>query len=231
MIEGALLSRPVASRHGVFFWLLRTLVKVRYTFFLTAFLLGLRRQSVAALFVWVVVLLVAILLHELGHGLAARFYGQSPQIELHAMGGTTTWAWVDELKWYQRVVISVAGPGIGFVIGGLLYLGAALVPVDEPYLLRLARYDFLWVAIAWGIFNLLPMLPLDGGQVLSETLEHWLGSTHGRLRARKVSCVTGFIGLVVGFALNQPWAGLLCGIFAFDNLQRMRGLPGVALPR
>jgi hypothetical protein len=43
VIEGALLSRPVASRHGIFFWLLRTLVKVRYTFFVSALLLGLRR--------------------------------------------------------------------------------------------------------------------------------------------------------------------------------------------
>jgi stage IV sporulation protein FB len=231
LIEGALVSRPVASRHGVFFWLLRTLVTVRYTFFLAAFLLGLRSDSVAGLFVWVAVLFVAILLHELGHALAAQFYRQNPQIELHAMGGTTKWVWVDELAWHQRVVISLAGPGSGFVVGGLLYLGSALVPVNEPYLLRLARYDFLWVTLGWGLFNLLPLLPLDGGQVLSETLEHRLGARRGRQVARKVSCIVGFVGLVAGFALNQLWAGLLCGLFAFDNLQRMRGLPGLALPR
>lgn len=231
MVEGAVFSRPVASRHGIFFWLLRVLVTVRYTFFLTAFLLGLRSRSVGTLFVWVVVLFAAILLHELGHALAARFFGQSPQIELHAMGGTTKWSWVDELKWHQRVIISLAGPGIGFVLGGLLHLGYTLVPAQEPYLLRVARYDFLWVTLAWGLFNLLPLMPMDGGQALAETLEHRLGSQRGRLLARKVSCVTGFIGLIVGFAMNQLWAGLLCGIFAFDNLQRIRGLPGVALPR
>jgi Zn-dependent protease len=81
------------------------------------------------------------------------------------------------------------------------------------------------------VFNLLPLLPMDGGQVLAETLEHRLGGQRGRLVARKVSCVTGFVGMVVGFVLNQLWAGLLCGIFAFDNLQRMRGLPGIALPK
>ena len=94
MVEGAVLSRPVASRHGIFFWLLRTLVKVRYTFFLSAFLLGLRSASVATLLVWVAVVFAAILLHEVGHALAARFYRQTPQIELHFMGGTTKWAWV-----------------------------------------------------------------------------------------------------------------------------------------
>ncbi len=56
VIEGALVSRPVVSRHGVFFWLSRTLVKVRYTFFLTALLLGSRSESVASPFVWVAVL-------------------------------------------------------------------------------------------------------------------------------------------------------------------------------
>jgi stage IV sporulation protein FB len=231
VIEGAVFSTPVASRHGIFFWLLRTLVKVRYTFFLSALLLGLRRPSVITLLEWVVVSFLAILLHELGHAFAARFYRQNPHIELHAMGGSTSWTRTHQLEWHQRVIISLAGPGIGFLVGGLLYVGYALFPVQEPYLLRLARYDFLWVTFAWGTFNLLPLLPLDGGQAVCETLEHRLGSQRGRLLTRKISCVTGFFGLIAGFALNQLWAGFLCGIFAFDNLQRMRGLPGVALPR
>jgi hypothetical protein len=58
-----------------------------------------------------------------------------------------------------------------------------------------------------------------------------MGASAGRLLARQISCVTGFAGLLAGFALAQVWAGLLCGIFAFDNLQQIRGLPGVRLPR
>jgi hypothetical protein len=123
MIEGALLSTPVVSRRGIFFWLLRTVVQVRYSFFLTAVLLGMRVGSLPALLVWVAVSFLAILLHEFGHALAARLYRQTPQIEIHGFGGLTKWAWVDELKWSQRVFISLAGPGIGFVAGGLAYLG------------------------------------------------------------------------------------------------------------
>ena len=109
LIQGALISLPVVSRHGIFFWFLRTLVKVRWTFFLVTVLLGLRTRSVEGVLTWIVVAFFAIVLHECGHALAARFYRQSPQIELHAMGGVTKWTWVDELKWSQRVVISVAG--------------------------------------------------------------------------------------------------------------------------
>jgi len=112
-----------------------------------------------------------------------------------------------------------------------LSLGPLAVPVSAPYVLRLARYDFFWATLAWGVFNLLPLIPLDGGQALSELLQRRMGADAGRLRARKISCVVGFAGLVAAFALDQPWAAFLCGIFAFDNLQRMRGLPGVALPR
>jgi len=55
MIQGALISAPVVSRHGIFFWLLRTIVKVRYTFFLTSVLLGMKVGSLSALLVWIVV--------------------------------------------------------------------------------------------------------------------------------------------------------------------------------
>ncbi len=231
MIEGALLSTPVVSRKGIFFWLFRCLVTVRFTFFLTAVLLGLRSRSLTGIGVWVVVVFAAVLLHELGHALVARFFRQTPRIELHAMGGTTSWAWIDELKWSQRVAISLAGPGIGFVAGGLLWLGSSIVPPQEPYMLTLARSDFLWVSIAWGIFNLAPMLPLDGGQVVAEIAEHRLGRDRGRFVALRVSVATGVVGLAGALVLGQTWLGLVCGILAFDNYQRMRGLPGLAMPR
>jgi hypothetical protein len=58
-----------------------------------------------------------------------------------------------------------------------------------------------------------------------------MGRDPGRLLARQVSVATGIIGLAAGILLDQAWLGLLCGVLAFDNYQRMRGLPGVALPR
>jgi stage IV sporulation protein FB len=221
----------VVNSRGITFWLLGTLVTVRYTFFLLALLLGLQRRSVAALLSWAVVSFVAVLLHELAHALAARFYRQTPQIELHGMGGVTTWTWRGELRWYQRVWISLAGPGIGFLIGGLLVLAGTLAPSDPSSALELARRDFLWVTLAWGVFNLLPILPLDGGQALLEVLERVMGRDRGRYAARVVSCVAGFGAAILALAAGLPWAGLLCGVFAFDNLQRMRGQPGIQMTR
>jgi stage IV sporulation protein FB len=233
-VEGALISRPVVSRHGIFFWFLRSLVKVRYTFFLTTVLLGLRGASqsgwLLSLGIWIVVAFAAVLLHECGHALAARYYRQKPQIELHAMGGVTSWAWVDELKWHQRIVISLAGPAAGFLLAGLVLAADRAWPFAAPRVLLIAQYQFLWATLAWGAFNLLPLMPMDGGQALAEFLEHRLGRDEGRLLARKVSIGVGVAGLGAGILANEAWAGLLCGMFAFDNYQRMKGGPGIRLP-
>ena len=230
MVQGAVLSAPVASRHGIFFWLFGNVVSVRYTFFLTAMVMGMGRRTAADLLSWVIVAFAAVLLHELGHAAAARAYGQTPHIELHAMGGTTHRAWDERVRWRRRVAIALSGPAIGLAVGGLV---AVLTPHDPggPRLLHMARHDFLWVTVGWSLFNLLPLLPMDGGLALAETLEWWRGADKGRLLARQVSCVTGAIGLMVALSLNQVWAAALCGVFTYDNLQRMRGLPGVELPR
>jgi Zn-dependent protease len=228
MSIGALASLPAVSRHGIFFWFLRSLVKVRWTFFLTSVLLGLRARSVTGVAVWLVVVFFAILLHECGHALAARHYGQDPQIELHGFGGVTKWAWVDELKWWNRVVISLAGPFAGFLLGGIAWAVAQLWPavVFSSYPAYLAYYQFLGASLAWGAFNLLPLLPMDGGAAMAEFLEHRKGRAEGRLLAYRISFVTGVAGLAAGLFFEETWAGLLCGMFAWDNYQRMKGLPG-----
>lgn len=231
MIEGALISRPVVSRKGIFFWLLRCLVKVRYTFFLTTVLLGWRIGSVSGIAIWIVVSFAVVLLHELGHALAARWYRQNPEIELYAMGGLTRWAWVDAMKWHDRMLISLAGPGSGFLLAGVLLLAEPPMAVlGDSRALYLARWYFLWGTLAWGAFNLLPLLPLDGGQALAAFLEHRKGGDAGRLLARKVSIATGAIGFVACILLQHTYPALLCGILAYDNYQRMRGMPGFRFP-
>jgi Zn-dependent protease len=229
--EGQLLSAPTLGKDGIFFWLFRNAVAIRYPFFLVALLMGGRRPP-PLLPGWLIVVTLAILLHELGHAVAARTLGQDPAIELHAMGGTTSWRWRGVARWHQRAAISLAGPLVGFVAAGLVYAALALLGAGRlPYPLIVAVGDFLWVTIAWGAFNLLPILPLDGGGIIEAVLCARLDEARARHFARVVSCACGAICAILAIAASQVWAGVLCALFAWSNLQRIRGARGVAPPK
>jgi Zn-dependent protease len=129
------------------------------------------------------------------------------------------------------VATSLAGPGVGFVAGGLVWWLAGVLEFDEysPYLVRLAFRDFMWVSLGWGLFNLLPILPLDGGSALEAILERHLGADRARYSARVCSCVVGGLVAVLALGSGMVWAGILCGLFTYNNLMALRGLRGVRL--
>jgi Zn-dependent protease len=222
-------SLPVVSRHGVFFWLFSTLVTVRFTFFLVMVLMGgMARRSVAEILVWVLVAGFGVLLHEFGHVAAARYYGHAPRVELYTMGGVTTWESESRPGWVERLVVSLAGPAIGLALAGIVWLlvpaGAAL---GSP-LLSLALYDFMWVSVGWGIFNLLPILPLDGGRAMEAILGAARVARPLR-KARLVSLIFGAAVALVAFAFGWTWAGVLGALFAYNNAQLLRGSPEVRI--
>ena len=123
---------------------------------------------------WVAIVFVSVMLHELGHAGAGLAFGLEPSIDLHGMGGTTSWATPKALSNLQRVAISLAGPGAGFVaatcVGGSP--GCSRPTATSPPRPWGASCSSTWA----GVLNLLPMLPLDGGNVMP-TLQ---GITGGR---------------------------------------------------
>jgi Zn-dependent protease len=223
-IEGPLVSVPVVSRHGIFFWLFSTLVTVRFTFFLVMILMaGLSRRSVFEILIWVIVAGFGILLHEFGHVGAARYYRHKPRVELYTMGGVTTWESDRREGFREHLVISLAGPAIGLALAGLVWLLLETVGwrPGSPFV-HLALSDFMWVSVGWGFFNLLPILPLDGGQALEAFLEG-RRARDPRRTTRIVSLGVGAAVALIAFGAGWTWAGVLAAMFAYNNAQRMRG--------
>ena len=107
-------------------------VRVLPSFFLVTLFLNLT-SSPAALFSWAAVVFVSVILHELGHASMGLAFGLEPRIDLHGMGGTTSWAASRPLGTGKRVAISLAGPLAGFVVGGIAFAArmAGVLPTSN----------------------------------------------------------------------------------------------------
>ncbi len=105
-------------------------VRVHLSFFLIALLLGLNSGNLLYVLLWVVIVFVSILLHELGHALVSDYFGRSPSIELLWSGGLTISSRYGLLSYPKEILISFAGPLAGFLLGGLILL---LVRVFGPF--------------------------------------------------------------------------------------------------
>jgi Zn-dependent protease len=194
-------------------------VRVEPLFFVIMAMFGLAggRQG-AFVLEWIVVAGAGILVHELGHAVAFRRYGSPAAIVLHGFGGYTTGAAQPPRR---SMVVSLAGPFTGLAAGALsIWLYRSLTP--DPGLLRQGLADLIFVTIGWGVFNLLPILPLDGGAVVASVLEQATGG--GGQRAARVISLVAAAGLAVaGIRFGQPYVVMISVFFGFQNWQALAG--------
>jgi len=148
-------------------------VRVHPLFWLIMALLGdwtFRLLGPEFLLIWVACGFVSILLHEMGHAVAARVYGARSSITLVAFGGFASYSPSPHKAW-KRLVITAAGPAVNFALVGLVIgVEKTLVAADQPVSVYVAAFlGFLFIQnLFWGILNLLPIWPLDGGRILRE---------------------------------------------------------------
>lgn len=206
-------------------------VQVSLLFFLIVFVLRPRNEEPALVVVWALLAFVSVLAHEMGHALTARRFGQTPRIALHGMGGVTWWRPTREMSAWQRIAIAGAGPGIGVTLGSLAWLAARTTGVHDSGTRPEAVLDmFVWVNLGWGLFNLLPMLPMDGGAIVSAALEGLLGRITGRTAARILSIASALLVAVLLLLLGAYIGTLLCLYFVYTNVQGLRAERAPAPP-
>jgi Zn-dependent protease len=185
---------------------------------------GLVQADVRQLALWTVIVLASVLVHELGHASAVLAFGLQPRIDLHGLGGTTSWSGGERLSSGKRIVISLAGPAMGFVAAALVFGLRSLRIVPETPLGAFVFSNLFYVNFQWGLFNLLPMLPLDGGNVMSSALDV-VTKGRGERPARIVSIVMAALAAVLGLVVIQSWwASLLAVLFVNTNWQGLKDL-------
>ncbi|MBW3599631.1 MAG: site-2 protease family protein [Planctomycetes bacterium] len=263
-----MLIEPSRTPYDLQFSLFGIPVRVHPFFWLTAVILGSGGiipgvQPMTQLLMWIAVVFVSILVHEMGHAFAMRYYGWAPRITLYAFGGLASYnrAYDSSHSSYSRtgntplgqVIISFAGPLAGFLLAGLVILVLFATGRSVPFsllgwqveagrgesLLRSAFFEndtrsmwlfilvmhLLWVNIYWGLINLLPVYPLDGGQISRELFMAY-SRRNGFEQSLIVSVACGG-GLALYGAWRQDWwLAILFGILAFQSYQLLQNYRG-----
>lgn len=184
------------------------------------------------LVLWIVIVFASVLVHELGHAIAARAFGYPAEIVLYHFGGLAYFQ-PRRHTTFREIVISLAGPAAGFVLYGLTWLASVFalpwVPAAESELLRQAVVytvvQMVWVNLWWGLVNLPPVLPLDGGRVSAAVCQA-INPREGAVWAAWISVGAAALATVYLWRIGQTYAGMM---FLFLGVQAWLGLSGRSL--
>ena len=182
-------------------------------------------QSVSAWslgLVMALLLFASVLLHELGHSLVARSQGiKVNSITLFIFGGVAA---IDRESQTpgDAFQVAIAGPGVSLCLFGLFYGLTQVLPTEN--LGYLVAADLARINLVLTLFNLIPGLPLDGGQVLKAAIWKLTGNRLQGVRwAAQAGKLIGSLAIAVSLGLTLltgVWTVLwlaLIGSFVYRN--------------
>jgi Zn-dependent protease len=172
-------------------------VYLHFSWFLIAAYEFSRRTGVYSSMVWAafeyLALFAIVLLHEFGHSLACRQTGGvADRIVLWPLGGI---AFVNPPRRPGAMLWSIAaGPLVNVILLPILSIALTLsrIGLDDPGDFGLFLYHVWWINLGLLIFNILPVYPLDGGQILRALLWFPLGE----IRSLQIASVIGLVGSI-----------------------------------
>jgi Zn-dependent protease len=197
-------------------------VVVYPVFFLGAFLLGPGFGLGWQMIVWVAVVFVSILVHELGHAIVGKLLGGEPEIHLQMLGGVTYPRLRKRPGPLQQFILSIAGPLAGIALGAAAWALGRAMPPDPGSPSWMAMEFIRFCSFVWAGFNLLPILPLDGGQMMLAIIEG-VRRKPSEILASWVSGAIALAAALVAFAhygIREPFLLGWFVLFAFQNFAR-----------
>ena len=181
-------------------------VRVHPFFWLMAVVLGWNttEQGFSYLLLWVLIVFISILVHELGHVVMGRIFGSYGHILLYSFGGLAIGSSNLRHRW-QRILVGLAGPFTQLILVGvvlivvLIALPSAALAFNMPHR-ALLMIDYLlqmvfYINVFWALLNLLPIFPLDGGQISREVFEGTMGQRGTVLSLGLSLIVSGVLAL------------------------------------
>ena len=157
--------------------------------------------------VFVILLFLCVVLHELGHALMARRFGvRTPDITLLPIGGVARLERIpDQPK--QELLIAIAGPLVNVVIAGILVLflrqraaASDFADLNNPHVAMLSKLASVNIFLV--LFNLIPAFPMDGGRILRALLAMRMNYVRATQVAAAIGQGLSFVFLFFGFFFN-----------------------------
>lgn len=172
-----------------------------------------------AIILWIFCVLLSLLAHEMGHALVSRLFRCAPSIVLLFMCGLCDSQAERQTPW-QRLAVLCGGPGAGFLFAAAIWFGApALTLRLSDTGVEILQY-LLLINLFWSIFNLAPVIPLDGGQIVAVVLSMF-SPRNGVRWAHVVSLIAAILLAAYFFSSQNLWSAVLFSVFAISNYQAL----------
>jgi stage IV sporulation protein FB len=199
-------------------------LKISPFFFLMAAFIGfINSLNLYGTLLWIIVIFLSIIVHEMGHALFFRLFGLNVHVELTLFGGVT-YPKGGRLSLPKEFITTLAGPVFGFGLFILASLLLASHSVTDPTILYLLNITRL-INLIWTVLNLVPVLPLDGGQLLRIVFE-FFGGYEARQKAFVASMCIAFLAGLVFIFMQLYIISVLFFMFAFQNYEVAKQLKG-----
>ncbi|KAA0137879.1 MAG: hypothetical protein CME32_19400 [Gimesia sp.] len=202
-------------------------IRVHPLFWVVAAFMGWNPDDLKFTWIWIACVFVSILVHELGHAIMAKIFGWPPQIILYHFGGLAVYQPYSGLTTQRSIIISAAGPMAGFILFGIVWvfryysirfgLWDGFSPQARGYI-GLAFYDLIFINLYWGLINLAPVLPLDGGHICEDICKS-VKRYRGDILALQISMVVAGGLAVYFFSQHMRYAGIMFALFGVFNFQ------------
>jgi stage IV sporulation protein FB len=177
---------------------------------------------------------VSLLVHEFGHAMMAKRFRLNPRVLLHGFGGLCAHEQAERDR--DDVLIIAAGPGAGLALGFGVYLMGTVASFLSPGwrqampLFATVEMYLLWINILWSLVNLIPLWPLDGGQLFRIGMLKIMSPVSAEKTVYTVGAVLAVLGAFWGMRSSSLLIGLICGFLAWENIQHlMDGRSGGAI--
>lgn len=246
---------PAPTPYDIHFSFFGIPVRIHPLFFLLPVLWGADSGNIFLVLIFIAIFFLSILVHELGHSLTMLAMGRRSRIVLYLMGGVAIpdglggMRRAGRLTTRDEILILAAGPGAGFLLALLLIgvvkllqgqvlvgLHYGFLPFADPEFAGslIDTNPYLQAFLAIGItiniylnlFNLLPVIPLDGGQIMRELWVH-LDPWNGMRGALWTSVIVGAGLALLGFSLERAFMGIFFAYLAINSFQMLQaGGPG-----